>query len=88
MISRLIQLTLTVLFSSLLSIGTADAYDANCTTPVEATKTLLKNLMGEKLEYGSRCCLYSWRREGSHSVKTGPGRQRDLRRLWKTSEYT
>ena len=47
MISRLIQLTLTVLFSSLLSIGTADAYDANCTTPVEATKTLLKNLMGE-----------------------------------------
>ena len=30
-----------------LSISSAEAYEVDCTTPVDATKTLLKNLMGD-----------------------------------------
>ena len=47
MFTRLIHFTVAVVFSAVLSIGTVEAYDANCTTPVDATKTLLKNLMGD-----------------------------------------
>ena len=47
MTTRLIQVISLILCSFLLSVGTAHAYDADCSTPVEATKTLLKNLMGD-----------------------------------------
>ena len=67
MISRLIQLTLTVLFSSLLSIGTADAYD-KLYNPCQATKTLLKNLMGENWNTAAAATVFV-ETKYSHSVK-------------------
>ncbi len=47
MFTRLIQFIVAVVFGAVVSIGTSEAYDANCTTPVDATKSLLKNLMGD-----------------------------------------
>ena len=47
MFYRVIQIITVLLIGLGLSISTADAYEVNCTTPVDATKTLLKNLMGE-----------------------------------------
>ena len=47
MLNRFCTYALTLICGWSLFIGNANAYEANCTTPVEATKTLLKNLMGE-----------------------------------------
>ena len=47
MFTHLSRIITILLCTICLSIGTANAYEVNCTTPVEATKTLLKNLMGD-----------------------------------------
>ena len=47
MFYRFIQIITVFLIGLGLSISTAHAYKVDCSTPVDATKTLLKNLMGE-----------------------------------------
>ena len=51
MFYRLLQIITVLIVGLGLSISRVEAYEVNCTTPVDATKTLLKNLMGDDWDH-------------------------------------